>query len=264
MIYDLTYINDDDDDDDDTDDEDKEDHDDDEEEEEEHLALADSSGVPIMDPVPPAGDTETFETDELEPPMSASMEVCIARHAAVLTPSLPVPSPPLPLPSPLTTSPTNARGTLGYRAAEIRMRALLTSTSCRTNIPKADMPPRKRACVTILALGFKVGESSAAGDDQALLRARVNTLFKDRSDNRRTTMLLDREAMYAHEAWPDYKDMSTAIEAHVRILEAHVATLIAHTSSLQTQLTTSLGRFEILEARDLEPQEGPAEAGSGS
>ncbi|GJX70532.1 hypothetical protein Tco_0307703 [Tanacetum coccineum] len=61
---------DDDDDDDDVDDEDEEafeDEDDDEEEEEEHLAPADSSVVPVVDPVPLVGDTEAFETDESAP-----------------------------------------------------------------------------------------------------------------------------------------------------------------------------------------------------
>ncbi|GJU97191.1 hypothetical protein Tco_1326462, partial [Tanacetum coccineum] len=98
---------DDDDDDDDTDDEDEEPTED--KEEEEHLALADPSVVPVVDPVPLAGVTEAFEIDEsaptprspqnrvlfsqtrlrraqktvrLEPPMSASMEARITRHAA--------------------------------------------------------------------------------------------------------------------------------------------------------------------------------------
>ncbi|GKF27932.1 hypothetical protein Tco_0094274, partial [Tanacetum coccineum] len=55
-----------DDDDDDTDDEDQEtfEDEDDDEEEEDHLALADSFIVPIVDPVPSAGDAEAFETDE--------------------------------------------------------------------------------------------------------------------------------------------------------------------------------------------------------
>nr|GEW97748.1 reverse transcriptase domain-containing protein [Tanacetum cinerariifolium] len=219
----------------------------------EHLAPADSSIVPIVDPVPPAGDTETFETDEfaptfrspqigillsqtrlrrarktvrLEPPMSASIEACIARHAAVLSPSLLVLSPPLPVPSPLTTSPTDTGAPLGYRTVGIRMRTLLPSTSRRTNIPEANMPPRKRACLTTLALGFKVGESFAAGA--------------------------------ARQPGPDLESGP----AHVRKLEAQVAALIARTSSLQTQLTTALGRIDILEARDPEPHEGPAEAGS--
>ncbi|GKA43245.1 hypothetical protein Tco_0735969 [Tanacetum coccineum] len=37
------------------------------EEEEEHLAPTDPSAVPVVDPVPLAGDTETFETDESAP-----------------------------------------------------------------------------------------------------------------------------------------------------------------------------------------------------
>nr|GFD44403.1 hypothetical protein [Tanacetum cinerariifolium] len=53
-------------------------------------------------------------------------------------------------------------------------------------------------------------------------------------------MLMDREAMYACEAWAYYEAMSLAIAARVRTLEAHVAALIAQTSSLQTQLTTAL------------------------
>nr|GEW06658.1 putative reverse transcriptase domain-containing protein [Tanacetum cinerariifolium] len=326
----------DDDEDDDTNDEDPEeepfeDEEDDEEEEEEHLAPDDSSVVPIIDPVLPAGDTEALEADEPthtpgspiiiplsqtrlrrarktvrpKPPMSASMEACIARHAALPSPPLLVPSLPLPLPSPLTTSPNDTGAPLGYRAARIRMRALLPSTSRKTDIPEADMPPQMRACLTTPATRFEVGESSAAGaarqpepTESDLRRYRVEqkgygitdmwdeiveTLMeiapttlegveqrvteldmtvrqrndKDRPDHCRTTMLMDREAMYAREAWAFFEDMSLAIAAHVRTLEAHVAALIAQTSSLQTQLTTSLGRIEILEARDLEPQEGP-------
>ncbi|GJW32645.1 hypothetical protein Tco_0052677 [Tanacetum coccineum] len=56
-------------DDDDTEDEDEEPFEDkdDDEEEEEHLASADSSVIPIVDPVPSARDTEAFETDESAP-----------------------------------------------------------------------------------------------------------------------------------------------------------------------------------------------------
>nr|GEZ13744.1 reverse transcriptase domain-containing protein [Tanacetum cinerariifolium] len=269
---------------DDTDDDDPEEEpfedEEDDDEEEEHLALANSFAVPIVYHVLPARGTEALEADEpthtpgspiiiplsqtrlrrarktvrLEPPMSASLKACIARHAAL-------PSPPL-------------------LAAEIRMRALLPSTSRRTDIPEADMPPRKRACLTTSAPRFEVRESSAAGaarqpgpteldlrryraqDDRALLRARVNTLFRDRPDHRRTSMLMDKEAMYAREACAYSKDRSSAIASYVRTLKAQVAALIAQTSSLQTQLTTTLGRIEILEARDPKPQEGPAEAGS--
>nr|GEX18318.1 reverse transcriptase domain-containing protein [Tanacetum cinerariifolium] len=259
----------DDDDDDDTDDKDpnEEPFEEDDEEEEEHLALADSSAVPIVDPVYPTRETEALEGDEPthahgssisipfsqtrlrrarktvrpEPPMSASMEAYIARHAALPSPLLLVPSLPLPLPSPLTTSMTDTRAPLGYRAAGIRMRALLPSTSHKIDIPEAHTPPRKRACLTTPTHGFEIG---------------------DRPDHCRITMLMDREEMYSREAWVFSMDMSLVIPAHVRTLETHVAALITQSKSLQTQLTTTLGRIEILETRDPEPQEGPAEAGS--
>ncbi|GKB79246.1 hypothetical protein Tco_0946141 [Tanacetum coccineum] len=244
---------DDDDDDDEADDEDEEASEDEDDDEEKQLALADSSAVPIVDPVPSTKDIEAFETNESAP------------------------TPPSPPRSPQT----------------------------KTDIPEAEMSPRKRACFTTPSSRFEVGESSAAGamrqlgptleadlrrdrvremgygiidtwdeidtdefyvrfedaqDERAFLRARVNTLFRDKPYYRRTAILLNREATYARREWASFEDRSAAIETHVRTLEAHVATLMAHTSSLQTQLTTSLGRIETLEDRDLEPQDEPAEA----
>ncbi|GJV70625.1 hypothetical protein Tco_1490620 [Tanacetum coccineum] len=65
---------DDDDDDEDTDDED------DNEEEEEHLAPTNSSAIPVVDPVPLAGDTEAFKTDESAPtPRSPQIRVPFAQ-----------------------------------------------------------------------------------------------------------------------------------------------------------------------------------------
>nr|GEY91035.1 putative reverse transcriptase domain-containing protein [Tanacetum cinerariifolium] len=328
----------DDDNDDDTDDEDPEEEpfeEDDEEEEEEHPALTDSPVVPIVDLVLLVGEIEALEADEPthapgspisiplsqtrlrrarktvrpEPPMPASIEACIARHVALPSPLPLVPSLPLPLPSLLTTSLTDTGAPLGYKAAKIRMRALLPSTSRRTDILEADMPPQKRACLTAPTPGFETGERYGITDtwdeivekmieiasttlegvnervtkldttvrqrtnefkvrfkdaqfDRALLRARVNTLFRDMPDHSRTTMLIDREVMYSREAWAFFKERSSAIAAHARTLETQVAALITQTTSLQTQLTTALGRIEVLEARDPEPQEGPAAAGS--
>nr|GEX59035.1 hypothetical protein [Tanacetum cinerariifolium] len=231
-------LSDDDDDDDDTDDEDEEpfEDEDDDEEEEEHLALADSSAVPVVDLVPSAADIETFETDEseptprspqtqipfshtrlrkarktvrLEPPIPASIEACIAEHAAAPILPLPISSPPLPLPSPLTTSPTDTGAPLGYKAVKIRMRALLSFASHRTDVPEAEMPPQKRAYFTIPAPGLEIGESSAAG-----------------------------------------------------VTRQPGPTLKANLRHDRTQLTTTLGRIKKIEARDPERQEEPAEAGS--
>nr|GFD62163.1 hypothetical protein [Tanacetum cinerariifolium] len=57
--------------------------------------------------------------------------------------------------------PTDTGAPLGYKAAGIRMRALLSPASPRTDTPETDMPPRKKACLT--TLGLEIGESSAAG-----------------------------------------------------------------------------------------------------
>ncbi|GKF23304.1 hypothetical protein Tco_0075626 [Tanacetum coccineum] len=176
--------------------------------------------------------------------MSASMEARIAEYVAAPTPPLPVASPPLPLPSPLTTSPTDAGAPLGYKAAEIRMRAAaaspplsLPSTSHRTDVLEAEMLPRMR----------DQGEFSSWCRETAKAYSReLDTTIKQRTKEFQTGS----------------EERSAAIEAHVRTLEAHVATLIAQTTSLQTQLTTALGRITTLEARDPEPQDGLAEDGS--
>nr|GEY60018.1 hypothetical protein [Tanacetum cinerariifolium]GEZ90523.1 hypothetical protein [Tanacetum cinerariifolium] len=251
----------DDDDDDDTNDEDpkEEPFKEDNEEEEEHLALADSSAVPIVDHVLPAGETEALEANEpTHAPGSliTSMEACIARHAALPSPPLLVPSLPLPLPSPLTTSLTDTGAPLGYRVAEIWMRALLPFTSRTTDIPEADMPPRKRACLTTPALGFEIEESSTAGTvrqpgptESELRRCRVEQVCYGITDM--WDEIVDNLIEIARPPWRG----SSAIIAHVRTLKTHVAALITQTTALQTQLTTSLGRIEILEARDPEPKE---------
>ncbi|GKF09134.1 hypothetical protein Tco_0043358, partial [Tanacetum coccineum] len=160
-----------------------------------------------------------------------------------------------------------------------------------TNIPEAEMPPRKRACLTTPALGLEIWESSAAGAvrqpettlEADLRRDRVMEMGYGITDtwdeiveamlevapttlegvNQRVTELATSvrqeneefqvEAMYARIAWTSSEDKSAAIEAHVKTLKAQVTTLIAQTSSLHTQLTTVLGRIETLEARDPEP-----------
>nr|GEV44310.1 putative reverse transcriptase domain-containing protein [Tanacetum cinerariifolium] len=138
---------------------------DDGEEENGHLALADSSTIPVVDFVPSAGDTEAFETNEsaptprsphtrisfsqtrlrrarktvrLEPPMLASMEARIGEHAVA-------PIPP--------TNPAYDQVPLGRRAAMIRM---------RYDILEEDMPPRRRFVLTAPPPSCEVTESSTA------------------------------------------------------------------------------------------------------
>ncbi|GJU24633.1 hypothetical protein Tco_1163254 [Tanacetum coccineum] len=167
------------DDDDDDDEDEKASEDEDDDEVEEHLASADSSAVPVVGPVPSAGDTEAFETDESTPtppsPRSPQIVVPLSQtrlHRARKTvrpqtprevarllalPTSP-PSPLTPLSSPLPQIPSPPL------PDESRITTLLLpSTSYRTDIPEVKMLPRKRACFTTPAFGFEVGESSTAG-----------------------------------------------------------------------------------------------------
>ncbi|GJY54961.1 hypothetical protein Tco_0446625 [Tanacetum coccineum] len=139
------------DDDDDTDDEDEEPFEDDDEDEEEHLAPANSSAIPVVDPIPSAGDTKAFETDEATPTPIPSPR----RHTARISirPEAPMPFPleekvkrllalPPPPQSPLISlSPPSAEECLA-RATMGRLRASSPSTHHPLHLsPPLPLPP---------------------------------------------------------------------------------------------------------------------------
>ncbi|GJS49718.1 putative reverse transcriptase domain-containing protein [Tanacetum coccineum] len=278
------------DDDDDDDDEDKEasKDEDDDEEEEEHLAPADSSAIPVtrlrkawktvrpQTPIPFPSEAEVDRILALPTPPPSPLTPLSYLLPQIPSPQISVSSPPLPLPSPLTTSLTDVGAPLGYRAAGIQIRAsslrlLLPSTSYRTDIPEAEMPPQKRACFTTPTFGFEVGENTWDEIVEAMLEITPTILegVNQKVTELATTVRQDTDKFYVRfedaqddRAFLIARDRSAAIEAHARTLEAHVATLMAQTSSLQTQLTTSLGCIQTLEARDPEPQDKPTESGS--
>ncbi|GJW51879.1 RNA-directed DNA polymerase, eukaryota [Tanacetum coccineum] len=316
----------DDDDDDDTDDEDEEPfEDEDDDEEKEHLALADSFAVPIVDPVPSAGDTEAFEMDEsvpttrspqtkapfaqtrlcrarktikLEPPMSPSMEACIIEYAAAPTPPSPPPSPlspwssplpkipspplhvsspPLPLPPPTIDSPTYAEASLGYRAAEIRLRASSPSTHYTLHhhiyhhdIPEAELPPYKRLCLTTPTSRNEVRESLTAaprhtgghradygfiGTMDAKTRHQrakevgygIRDVWVDLTEaveERVDGLVKDRQFHYETARLLDQEALAS------RDADAHSVGLSSAVSSLQGQLLAALGKIQALQDRD--------------
>ncbi|GJV69822.1 putative reverse transcriptase domain-containing protein [Tanacetum coccineum] len=95
--------------------------DEDEDEEEEHLAPADSTTLPAIDPVPSVEDTEAFKTDESAP------------------------TPPLP---PTHTSPTYAESPLGYIAAMIRSRAASPPPVPSPRLHRARISVRPQTLIT--------------------------------------------------------------------------------------------------------------------
>ncbi|GJW18566.1 integrase, catalytic region, zinc finger, CCHC-type containing protein [Tanacetum coccineum] len=183
---------DDDDDDDDTDDEDKEPFED--EEEEEHLALADSSVVPVTDVVctlhidhlrygPLCSDTSTLGTKKT---VDLS-HLChhpwrhVLLYAVAPTPLSPPPSPLSPwssllpqIPSPqLPPLPSSLHYTPCNQIVSICLISPTTTyqppplsythpVDHKEDIPKAELPPRKRLCLTAPTSRYEVGESSTA------------------------------------------------------------------------------------------------------
>nr|GFC99670.1 hypothetical protein [Tanacetum cinerariifolium] len=103
--------------------------------------------------------------------------------------------------------------------------ALITLEVVNERVTELDTTVRQRT------IEFEVHFEDAQYD-RALLRARVNTLFKERQDHHHTAMLMDREVMYSREAWAFSMDRSSAIAGHVRTLETQVAALITQTASL--------------------------------
>ncbi|GJX41676.1 hypothetical protein Tco_0256666 [Tanacetum coccineum] len=165
---------DDDDDDDDTRDEDEDPfEDEDDNEEEEHLAPADSTAVPITDPVPSAEDTEALETDEAAPtpvplPSEAEVERLLALPIPPPFPRTPlpqIPSPPLPpplsslhLPPLIPTSLPLPLSLLPPLPASL----FIPPVDRREDTPEAVLSPHKRLCLTAPALRYEMGESLTA------------------------------------------------------------------------------------------------------
>ncbi|GKE68688.1 hypothetical protein Tco_1526760, partial [Tanacetum coccineum] len=160
----------------------------DDEEEEEHLALADSSAIPIIDHVPSAEDTEALETDEAAPtpvpsprrnmarmsirpqtpvllPSEAEVERLLALPIPPPSPLLQIPSPPLPPPSSSLHLPPPVPTSLPLPLSPLPpLPALLfiPPVNRREDTHEAELLPRKRLCLTAPAPRYEVGESSTA------------------------------------------------------------------------------------------------------
>nr|GEW83266.1 hypothetical protein [Tanacetum cinerariifolium] len=154
---------------DDADDEDE----DEEEEEEEHLALTDSVVVIPTDelvsppkgtePVIPLPSTDTTTTGaritvRLQAAISFLPEADVERLLAMLTPS---PSPLASL-SPPSAGERLARFTAPDASPLPSPLHMPPPVDHRDDIPKTEMPPRKRLCLSTLGSRYEVGESSTA------------------------------------------------------------------------------------------------------
>ncbi|GJU48187.1 putative reverse transcriptase domain-containing protein [Tanacetum coccineum] len=144
-------------------------------------------------PIPLPSEVEVKRLFALPAPPPSPLTPLPSLLPQIPSPPLPVSSPPLPLPPPTVDSPTYAKAPLGYRAARIRMRALSpplllpsslylpppvpTSSpplppllallsipppvDCREDIPEAELPPRKRLCLTAPTSRFEIKHQRA-------------------------------------------------------------------------------------------------------
>ncbi|GJR20778.1 putative reverse transcriptase domain-containing protein [Tanacetum coccineum] len=211
---------------------------DDDDEEEDHLALTNSSTVPIDDHVPSDEETEPFETYEsapTPPPPRLHRTRISVRPQTPIAVAVKIPSPPLLLPSPPThTSLTYAEAPIGYKAAMIRLRAAsplpLPAPSSPLLLPATD------PAATARQLGLDVTHAIDYGFvdtvDATLRRPmtrevgyRITDVWDDMvGDIEETTptTLEARRAADARRAWAHFESKSQAMEAQIRALQRDV------------------------------------------
>ncbi|GJZ17214.1 hypothetical protein Tco_0553337 [Tanacetum coccineum] len=188
------------------------------EEEEEELPAPATSTPAIADLASQSEETEPFEEDEVAPtppspisshsiiplsqtrlrrarksvrphtPLQPSIDTHIEAWLAAPTPPSPSPSPLSPLSSPLPRIPSPP---------------LPSSPTHRDSIPKADLPPQKRARLSSSSPRFKIRKSSAAAiarQPGAVLRARMASLEQEARYLRTSVITVKHEAAYARDA----------------------------------------------------------------
>nr|GEX79224.1 putative reverse transcriptase domain-containing protein [Tanacetum cinerariifolium] len=234
-----------------------------EEEEDEYLAPVDYTAValPANDHAPSAEETEPFETDELmaipTPPPSP---------LSPLSSPLPqIPSPPLPILSPPPTDPTYEE-VMHCSYWYIRARENSAAAAARHKEPVREDLYRfvdtiergEGSMPAAMEVGYGITDTwddLEKQDDQALRRARVNRLFRDRRFHAYTARLIEGEARASRTAWTQSMDAND--DAHSRVIalrtqvSAHrteITNLRAADRRFQTTLTAALGCIQILEA----------------
>ncbi|GKC06746.1 hypothetical protein Tco_0998356 [Tanacetum coccineum] len=199
--------------------------------------------------------------------MSPSMEARIAEYAAVPTsPSLPpstllpwssplpqIPSPPLP---PLPSSPLLPLVPASLMLPSPQLPPLLSSSYHHLeDIPEAELPHRKRLCLTTPTSRYEVRESLTVSPRPTGGHRRVDALVEDRQYHYETARLLDQEALASREAWAHSVGLSSVVYYEIQGYRTHTwiqdhrinaqesltTALIAHVSSLQGQLSAALG-----------------------
>ncbi|GKE46549.1 hypothetical protein Tco_1477807, partial [Tanacetum coccineum] len=237
------------------------------------------------------------KTVRLEPPMSPSMEARIAEYVVAPTPPSPllpwssplpqIPSPPLPLlpsslhlPPQVPTSLPLSSSPLPPLPASLFIPPLVDR---REDTPEAELPPRKRLCLTALTSTYEVEESLTAaprpaGDSKEAAEEIAPVTLE--GVNTRVTELAavpehDTQDIYAviddaqdssavHYELQGYKTHAWMQNHRIDAQDSLIAALTAQVSSLQGHLATALGEIRALQARDQARADAPEGTGSSA
>ncbi|GJW60600.1 hypothetical protein Tco_0109935 [Tanacetum coccineum] len=234
---------------------------DEEEEEEEHPALADSD--------PPVHRMTARISIRDEPSISLPPREEVERLLALTTPPpspltplsspLPqIPSPPLPASPPASVLPASPPASpirpLGYRAAMIRLRAEIPSTSHplplptsspplqllssdrRTDRPEITLPPRKRLGID-LGPRYEIGESSAAAATRPIGGRRADYGFVGTMDTEIRRQRAEEVGYGIRDVWVDPRE---AVEEVAPMTLEGVNTRVTELTAVQEQDTQDI------------------------
>ncbi|GKB78576.1 hypothetical protein Tco_0945471 [Tanacetum coccineum] len=161
--------------------------------------------------------------------MSAFMEARIAEHAATTIPP---------------TSPTYDQAPLGHRAAMIRM---------RDDIPKEDMPPRRRFVLTAPPPGCDVAESSAgaaARPPRAADRVEdVGYVRALQASEHRMMTSIEELNLRVHQAYLSSEARNRALLVRLETLETHMSCMKSQCQRAEDHAVGLIMRTQVLEAR---------------
>ncbi|GJR43558.1 hypothetical protein Tco_1311661 [Tanacetum coccineum] len=221
---------------DDSDDDEEEDENEEEEEEEEHLALANSISPPVCR-------TTSRMSIRDQTPIPFLSEVEVDRFLAISTPPplpltsysspLPqIPSPPLPVSSPLPISPpplpASLTHSLGYRAAMIRLRAELPSSSHPLPLPIVLLHTRaSMAMMRVVAPSTYIlvsrSETSLISMDKSKITRKQPKASKHGHENQKSTKRSQRSKAEARKVKPQCPQLDQTATNEAQMIEEMIA-----------------------------------------
>nr|GEW67481.1 zinc finger, CCHC-type [Tanacetum cinerariifolium] len=224
-------------------------------------------------PIPPLSKALVAELLSMPTPPPPPLTLMSSPLPQIPSPPLHVPSPPhmpyLPLPPPV---PVETHAPEQDVAAALLM---LPSTTRRSEVPEADMPPRKRLCFATPTTGFEVGESSADAAarpprdlygfvdtneaEASITRRHARTLHDTKHRMMTAIELVNLRVSYEAQTrqidggkFHSQLRMLSAItpvlelrfEAHSESLEAHNRSLVACIETIETRMTKMEDQFQ--------------------